>query len=280
MFVDVTQNKKQLFFGDITKFHKALNPGVYSLEIEKTWMGENLYLEEVNTFKGKVFMNTGIYKKIDDLINIHLSKSMQEAKSLLKLRNKVGLIFNGAPGTGKTFTAGLIAQRIVEKRGGIAIITKDVQGDRDKRIIQKLRSFTDKPIVYIFDEFEKTVKRSDTTLLSLLDGVDSPENIIFIATVNSTEDLPSFIIDRPGRFESIFTFKSDDPIVIKAIIESLLPEPYRDPSLMEAMIKSVSTSKNKTIDKIVLIARDHLSRYLYLKSKEKKQSIEKEEGTT
>lgn len=271
MFIKEKDGSQRIIFDDLTNVKETLEPGVYSLKVEVTngFFGkvEHLYLNEVKTFVGKTFVKAGIYKRIDDLINIHLSDAMAEAKRILKLRNKVGLMFNGLPGTGKTFTAGLIGQRIVEKKEGICIVTTDADGERARKVIQHLRTFTDKPIVWVFDEFEKSVERGDSALLSLLDGVDSPEDIIFIATVNDTSKLPNFIMQRPGRFESIVEFKIEDPIILRSIVESMLPEEYRDETLIENINKSITTSNNKTIDKIVLIIRDHLSKHIYLKNK-------------
>jgi SpoVK/Ycf46/Vps4 family AAA+-type ATPase len=273
MFIRQDDGSKRIIFDNLDNIEESLEPGVYSLKVQEVngFFGkqESMYLYKVNTFINKNFVKAGIYKRIDDLINIHLSDAMAEAKRILKLRNKIGMMFNGAPGTGKTFTAGLIGQRIVDKKEGICIVTTDASGERARKIIQHLRTFTDKPIVWVFDEFEKSVECGDSALLSLLDGVDSPENIIFIATVNDTSKLPNFIMQRPGRFENIVEFKIEDPIILKNIVESILPKEYRDPKLLEDINKSILASSNKTIDKIVLIMRDHLSKFIYLKSKNK-----------
>lgn len=273
MFIREEDGSLRISFETIDNIETTLEPGVYSLKVQKvdTFFGtkEILYLNKVNTFVNKEFVKAGIYKRIDNLINIHLSDAMAEAKRILKLKNKIGLMFCGEPGTGKTYTAGLIGQRIVDKRGGICIVTTEVDGEMTRKIIQHLRTFTDKPIVWVFDEFEKSVSNNDAPLLSLLDGVDSPENIIFIATVNDTSRLPGFIMKRPGRFESIVEFKVTDPVILRTIVESMLPKEYRDPVLIDNIHKSILSSNNKTIDKIVLIMRDHLSKYIYLKSKGK-----------
>lgn len=267
MFIKETDKKFKVLFTDGDKIEKSLKPGVYSLSVTETFFGENYYLEEVNTFKGKRMINAGIYKEINDMINIHLSPAMKQAKELLKLRNKLGLMFNGYPGTGKTFTAGLVGQRIVDELDGYCIITKNVNGKRDKTIINKFRTFTDKPIVYIYDEFEKSFNRHDSDLLSFLDGVDSPENIVNIATVNNISDLPKFVIDRPGRFEKVIEFRSDDKTILKAIINSIVPKQYNTEAFLAKVVKKVEKSSNKTIDKLLIIIRDCLSAQIYHSSK-------------
>ena len=50
----------------------------------------------------------------------------------------------------------------------------------------------------------------------------------------------------------------------------MLPKEYRDPKLLEDINKSILASNNKTIDKIVLIMRDHLSKFIYLRDKKEK----------
>jgi len=256
-------NRYKVILGDSSKIEKTLKPGVYSLSIEETFFGENFYLEEVSTFIGKKMINAGIYKEINDLINIHLSPAMTEAKSILNLRNKLGLMFQGKPGTGKTFTAGLIGQRVVDNYDGYCIITKKVNGKSDKTIINKLRSFSDKPIVYIYDEFEKSFNRHDSETLSFLDGVDSPENIVIISTVNEIKNLPDFVIDRPGRFEKVIEFRADDKTIIKSIVNSIVPSKYNSEDFLNRVLRRVDKSTNKTVDKVLIIIRDCLSAQIY-----------------
>jgi len=43
---------------------------------------------------------------------------------------------------------------------------------------------------------------SDT--LNILDGVDSIDNTLIIATTNYPERIPDNLIDRPGRFDSLY----------------------------------------------------------------------------
>jgi SpoVK/Ycf46/Vps4 family AAA+-type ATPase len=263
MFIKEDDKTYKILFTDGSKIEKTLKPGVYSLTVQESFFGSSYYLSEVKTFIGKKMINAGIYKEINDLINIHLSPSMTEAKQLLNLRNKLGLMFYGAPGTGKTFTAGLIGQRIVDQMGGYCIITKRVDGKESQTIIEKLRSFTDKPIVYIFDEFEKSFRRSDTDILSFLDGVDSPENIVNLATVNKFQELPDFVTNRPGRFEKVIEFRADDKTIIKSIVNSIVPAKYNSEAFLKKVLDKVEKSSNKTVDKVLLIIRDCLSAQIY-----------------
>lgn len=268
MFIKESEKTYKVVFTDGSKIEKTLKPGVYSLRVEESFFGESYYLEEVKTFIGKRMINAGIYKEINDIINIHLSPAMSEAKTLLNLRNKLGLMFQGAPGTGKTFTAGLIGQRIVDEMGGYCIITKVVKGGRDKTIVEKIRTFSDKPIVYIYDEFEKSFSRHDSETLSFLDGVDSTENIVNIATVNKISDLPDFIINRPGRFEKVIEFRADDKTIVKSIVNSIVPKKYNSEAFLKKVLDKIEKSNNKTVDKVLIIIRDCLSAQIYHLSKQ------------
>lgn len=54
------------------------------------------------------------------------------------------------------------------------------------------------------------------TLLNFLDGTNSPENVIFVATTNYIEDIDSAII-RPGRFDHRFKMGKVDKEMAKKI---------------------------------------------------------------
>jgi SpoVK/Ycf46/Vps4 family AAA+-type ATPase len=117
--------------------------------------------------------------------------------------------------------------------------------------------------VYVYDEFEKSFDRHDSQLLSFLDGVDSAENIVNIATVNEIKDLPNFVIDRPGRFEKIIEFRADDKTIIKSIVNSIVPKKYNNETFLKRVFDKVEKSSNKTVDKVLIIIRDCLSAQIY-----------------
>lgn len=263
MFIKEEDKKYRVIFSNGSQIESTLKPGVYSLDVKESMFGDTYYLNEVNLYVGKKMINAGVYKEINNMVNIHLSPSMTEAKRLLNLKNKLGLMFNGNPGTGKTFTAGLLGQRIVDQLGGYCIITTTADGKRDRTIINKFRSFTDKPIVYIYDEFEKSFDRFDSQILSFLDGVDSPENIVIIATTNKIDDLPDYVIDRPGRFERVIQFREDDKAVLRAIVSSMIPKKFNTGEFFSIVSAKFDKSENKTIDKILLIVRDCLAKQIY-----------------
>ena len=178
------------------------------------------------------------------------------------IKYKFGILFHGAPGTGKTSLAYALVK---ELRAEYMVITED---DLTEYIIQRNRSSKNKinsfnplkinhpsvnaPQIYIIDEFDSIIKhvvkneeygkveyddrKSNTpssmlTKRNLLDIIDNgfPEGSIIIATTNDYEYLLSvdkaFI--RPGRFDlhlELDTFDRDR--AMEMIIQRGLDEEF------------------------------------------------------
>lgn len=125
-----------------------------------------------------------------------------------------GIIFYGEAGTGKTLFAQVLAESCA-----LETITVDISkavGAHDichlirKAFIKGARSRY--PTMIFFDELDKVLpndreeyytdqsKAVLTQLLTLIDGMNTVDNIVFVATCNDYEDLPESLT-RPGRFD-------------------------------------------------------------------------------
>lgn len=125
-----------------------------------------------------------------------------------------GIIFYGGAGTGKTLFAKVMAS--VCRLNILKIDLGESNGETDickqirKTFAQASRSKTQTMI--FFDELDKVLPndseeyytdRSKTVLaqlLTLIDGMDNGNNIVFVATCNYYDDLPETIV-RPGRID-------------------------------------------------------------------------------
>lgn len=125
-----------------------------------------------------------------------------------------GIIFYGRAGTGKTLFAKVLASEC-----GLKIKKVDL-GDatRESSICRQLkRAFSSArkskvPTMIFFDELDKLLPNDDeeyytdrsksilAQLLTLIDGMDSTANIVFVATCNSYGSLPETLV-RPGRID-------------------------------------------------------------------------------
>ena len=123
-------------------------------------------------------------------------------------------LFYGPTGTGKTLLGKAVASETelpFLHISGPSLLNKYV-GETEKRIREKFKlAKKHAPSIIFFDELDALAsKRSDknpswrnnfvTQLLTCLDGLDSDEQIIFIATTNRPNDLDP-AIRRPGRLD-------------------------------------------------------------------------------
>ena len=259
-------SKFRLIEGNSDDVVKNLKSGVYTLEEVESMFSTSIFIEPVgDKYTKGVKINEGIFKTINEDIDSFLSEEMQMARQALGMMNKCGIMFNGAPGAGKTFLAGQIGQKLVEEKDAICLITTDSDIDFAGIIDIIRQENPDKFIVLIIDEFEKTFYNNNTKLLSFLDGTDSRENTMIIATVNDTSKLPDYVTERPGRFEKIYTFKMDDESVLKPIVMSVLPEKYKKVLSDEIgkLMENIKKEANITIDSIRMHIRNLI--YMHLK---------------
>lgn len=134
-----------------------------------------------------------------------------------------GIVFYGGAGTGKTLFANVLASEC-----GFETIKIDLGdlGDESEicRLIRKAFFKAAKrkhPVLIFFDEFDKVLpnyreeyvtdraKTILTQLLTLIDGMDSSKNIIFVGTCNDYGALPETVI-RPGRIDKKIAIVNPD----------------------------------------------------------------------
>jgi hypothetical protein len=113
----------------------------------------------------------------------------------LLYKRSVGLY--GPPGGGKTATLILLGRRLVEKDGLVIMFNRFTSDGLAllRRIEPKRR------IVCIMEELDDLFDDWDKEILSLLDGENQVDGIVYLATTNHFDRLPSTLVNRPSRFD-------------------------------------------------------------------------------
>lgn len=109
---------------------------------------------------------------------------------------KRGYLLYGKPGTGKSATINLISEDFV-KAGGIVILNPNPAAFA--RAFTSVKDIeTSKRMMVVWEDFEVLCNKPE--FLSLLDGQLALDNVVYVATTNYIDQVPSRIRNRPSRF--------------------------------------------------------------------------------
>lgn len=167
---------------------------------------------DISAFDGKLtFMKKNL--TTDKLVRLSDTKSDQvlaEIERFWTLRDKFkkfggltfkrGFLLYGPPGSGKTSTVSLIVEKTIAD-GGVVV---NAANCHTVHLIQMLRALREvEPDRRIIVTIEDIDENCGTTMLSLLDGDNNIDNVVFVATTNYPEQLPERVINRPSRFDQV-----------------------------------------------------------------------------
>jgi ATP-dependent 26S proteasome regulatory subunit len=162
-----------------------------------------------------------------------------------------GVLLYGLPGTGKSYFAGnlkeFIPNSVEQVINGPELQSKEY-GETPRKLRELFELAKKAPSmhhIFIFDEFDSMGrKRTSTatnydekndvinTLLTLIDGLKSPTNILVVGITNRKDDLDDALI-RPGRFETHIEVPNCNACGRAEILEILLENLQRKKWLIE-----------------------------------------------
>ena len=259
MFIRNSENNQQykVVNSKTTDVVKKVEAGLYTLDIIESFFGINVFIERTKRYANSKMITNGVYGEVVEFINKFTSQEMYDIRESMGMLHKLGMIFNGAIGTGKTFLAGQIAEKLAEEKDALGIIVKGEPKIPLHDLVDMLRvEQPDRLVIIIMDEYEKH-NRGNSNMLHFLDGKDSRNNVLVLATVNSTNGIPTEIKDRKGRIEKIFNFTVKSEEVVKRIIENVLPEKYAHHIDIDKLVKlAMKDDRLLKIDNLSIKIRD------------------------
>jgi hypothetical protein len=185
-------------FSPCEKAVELLPAGFYSIRVSNE-RGIFFAKKEINTDELMILPDTASDEVVRSIESFWLK---EERYRQFKFLWKRGILLYGPPGSGKTCTVQIIANKIVGQKG-LAIFVSNpaiaIQGLDLLRYIEPKR-----PVVVILEDIDAIIhKYGESELLSLLDGEFQVDNAVFIATTNYPEELDDRIKNRPSRFDIV-----------------------------------------------------------------------------
>jgi hypothetical protein len=196
----------------------VLQSGVYEIKASDSI---GLYFEKIQTrIEGLLrFPDTNSLKVIEEIEKFwKIENRFREHQ----ITYKRGILLWGPPGSGKSATIQILTHDIIHNQKGVVFnfthptLVKD--GLRRFREIQP-----ETPFIMMMEDIDSILERyGESEVLNILDGVESFDKCVYVATTNYPERLGSRIINRPSRFDKRFKIDYPNAESRKMYLESLI----------------------------------------------------------
>lgn len=128
---------------------------------------------------------------------IEVFSKSADAYKRMGIRHKVGIIWHGPAGTGKTSAAQVMMRGLVGKFNAVCVDATGYNMGAIAMFAKHFRSNQDNLLVIFCDECEEVLRSDDA--LSYLDGTSSVDGTVFLGCTNFIDKVQDRIKSRPSR---------------------------------------------------------------------------------
>lgn len=197
----------------------TLDPGVYEIDV----------INQIPTFVPRNVVTDSLLRlpdsKSDEVIaEVERFWTLKQKFTQYGFTHKRGFLLWGPPGSGKTCTLAFIMSEMVQ-RGGLVVLG-DTHPNTLSSMLADLRQVEpNRPLVVVLEDIDTIIENyGESRVLSLLDGENSIDNVVFLATTNYPENLDGRVINRPSRFDRVVKIGMPNEEARSAYIFSRMPE--------------------------------------------------------
>ncbi len=174
----------------------TLPPGLYQI-------GENMrgfFFSRVEDRKEKV---AALDCSASDRI-LHDIQTFWDSEAVFRkygLAYRRGILAYGPPGSGKTTLLRRVSQDVTERGGVVLILPERLSTFKNGlEVFRTVQSAT--PVVVLMEDLDKHQNEYWVgEMLNILDGVHTPDKVVFLATTNYIDKIDKRFTNRPSRFD-------------------------------------------------------------------------------
>ena len=204
----------------------------------------NAHMMELN-LKGRTFHDLLLSPSKKQLLDDNIFALLRHANTITArgVETNRGIMLAGPPGVGKSLTLDAI---IHEGNCTVLFADFDMLHKAMDMIFRLARKYA--PTILILEDIDAlgiTGQRGETsggaglsTLLNNMDGINSNNGVITVATSNHPESLDWALIARPGRFDVRIDYEYPDQDLLSGILElKLKPYPKKEGLELDKIVK-------------------------------------------
>jgi SpoVK/Ycf46/Vps4 family AAA+-type ATPase len=211
-----------------------LEPGLY-----KTWITpfqRGFEMVEVKSDK-LIQMKKSVSSQVVADIDLFLKDEVKQNFKDYNFLYRRGVLLYGPPGTGKTSSVMEIARKFIKEKNGVVLINPAI--DAVAPLVNEYRECDPgRTFLVVFEELESLIDDGyEDDLLNLLDGVNSIDNVIWLATTNYIKEIPERLKHRPSRFARIIKVGSPNADVRRAFLEQVILERHKKEANIDSLVK-------------------------------------------
>lgn len=182
----------------------------------------------------------------------------QELWQSFQIPVRRGVMLIGEPGNGKTMAARwLRAQASKHNFDWKTITGEDYDKARAQGELSELLSLSDPGLIFL-DDFDRGLEsrehvgatRDHAALLSALDGMDTPQGVVYVFTSNLTWSQLDPAIRRPGRIDSFVAFSKPTATLRRRFFVECWPEVIRAAVPLDAAVAATEGMSYAEIDEL------------------------------
>lgn len=218
MYTTYVNREGDFMFSSHFTMQDKIPAGVYTIYED---MSDTLHLKTQHLHTEQLLALPGspidtIIKKIEHF----LQPSIRNAFKKYGLLYKRGILLYGPPGTGKTSVSNQVIKTGVKDKDMIVLLNPEPRWV--KRVITDVRTVekSDRPFMVVWEEFESLIFENESEVLSLMDGVNQVDNVIYLVTTNHIEQIEPRIKNRPSRFADVLEIGLPDEYVRRIFLDA------------------------------------------------------------